>query len=123
MFMRRSLGVVAGATGRGITVSSISNASPHVATLGALHGIPSLAQNKNLRSIVQSHLPRAEETLDNLGRMKLLFDLREGKIKSSIGNDTYTDMTQTLRDVFSQLGDLLLKLNQTSDQLLPAAIG
>ena len=85
--------------------------------------IASLAQNKNLRSIVQSHLPRAEETLDNLGRMKLLFDLREGKIKSSIGNDTYTDMTQTLRDVFSQLGDLLLKLNQTSDQLLPAAIG
>lgn len=47
MFMRRSLGVVAGATGRGITVSGISNASPHVATLGALHGIPSLAQNKN----------------------------------------------------------------------------
>lgn len=32
---------------RGITISSISNASPHVATLGALHGIPSLAQNPN----------------------------------------------------------------------------
>lgn len=30
---------------RGITISSISNASPHVATLGALHGIPSLAQS------------------------------------------------------------------------------
>lgn len=44
MFMRRSLGVLASAA-RGITVSSISNASPHVATLGALHGIPSLAQN------------------------------------------------------------------------------
>jgi len=44
MFMRRSLGVLASAA-RGITVSSISNASPHVATLGALHNIPSLAQN------------------------------------------------------------------------------
>lgn len=32
---------------RGITISSISNATPHVATLGALHGIPSLAQNPN----------------------------------------------------------------------------
>lgn len=85
--------------------------------------IASLAQNKNIRSVVQSHLPRAEETLDNLGRMKLLFDLREGKIKSSLGNETYNDLAQTLRDVFGQLGDLLLKLNQNSDQLSPATIG
>lgn len=32
---------------RGIVISSISNASPHVATLAALHGIPSISQNKN----------------------------------------------------------------------------
>lgn len=44
--LKRSLGAISAAT-RGITISSISNASPHVVTLGALHGIPSLAQNPN----------------------------------------------------------------------------
>jgi hypothetical protein len=43
--MRRSLGsCVAGAAGRGITLSSATNATPIVATLGALHGIPSQTQ-------------------------------------------------------------------------------
>jgi len=84
--------------------------------------IASLAQNRNLRSVVQSHLPRAEETLDNLGRMKLLFDLRESKLKQSIGNDAYNDLSQTIGDVFQQLGDLLLQLNQSSDQMLPQAM-
>jgi len=41
----RNLGTVAGATGRGITLSSSTNATPIVATLGALHGVPSMAQN------------------------------------------------------------------------------
>jgi len=44
--LKRSLGAISAAT-RGITISSITNASPHVVTLGALHGIPSKAQNPN----------------------------------------------------------------------------
>lgn len=43
--IKRSLGKVSSAV-RGITTSGISNASPHVATLAANHGIPSVAQNK-----------------------------------------------------------------------------
>ena len=48
--MRRSLGSVSGAAGRGITLVSATNpgvgppTAPRVATLGALHGVPSAAQ-------------------------------------------------------------------------------
>lgn len=42
--MRRSLGSVSGAAGRGITLASATNATPNVATLGALHGVPSATQ-------------------------------------------------------------------------------
>ena len=82
--------------------------------------IASIAKNKNLRSFVQAQLPTAEKTIDNLGRMLLLFYLRENKIKPSIGNETYSDIVQNLRDVFEGLGDLWLKINQSASQLLPA---
>jgi uncharacterized protein YeeX (DUF496 family) len=82
--------------------------------------IASIAKNKNLRSFVQAQLPTAEKTIDNLGRMLLLFYLRENKIKPSIGNETYSDIVQNLRDVFEGLGDIWLKINQSANQLLPA---
>ena len=43
--LKRSLGVATSAA-RGIVLSSATNATPIVATLAALHGIPSLAQNR-----------------------------------------------------------------------------
>lgn len=49
--LRRSLGS-ATAAARGIVLSSATNATPHVATLAALHGIPSVAQvGDNFKSL------------------------------------------------------------------------
>lgn len=83
--------------------------------------IASLAQNRTLRPLVQSYVPNAEETLDNVARLKLNFDLKEGLLKKELGNTEYTEMRQTLDDTFEALGALLLKLHRTTDPVGPSS--
>lgn len=83
--------------------------------------IASLAQQKGLRDKVQAYTPTLDHALDNLGRVLLLFRLQEAEIKEQIGNDQHTETEQKLRDVFLGLGDALLRINQSTDQLNPGS--
>jgi hypothetical protein len=82
--------------------------------------ISSLAQNKMPKDLIQTYMPTLDRALDNLGRILLLYYLKETEIKEQIGNDIYTETEQALRDVFRGLGESLLRINQESDQLLPS---
>jgi hypothetical protein len=81
--------------------------------------IASMAKQRGVRELLQNYLPSIEKAMDNMGRMLLLFYMKEGEIKQQIGSEGYEETEQKLRDVFKGLGDSLLALNQYSDQMMP----
>lgn len=81
--------------------------------------IASLSQQKGVRELTQNYMPTLDRALDNLGRCLLLYYLKEGEVKESVGNDIYEETEQKLRDVFKGLGDAILQVNRSSDQMLP----
>ena len=81
--------------------------------------IASMAKQKGVRELVQNYTPTVEKAMDNLGRMLLLFYMKEGEIKEQIGAEAYEETEQKLRDVFRGLGDALLALGQYADQMAP----
>lgn len=82
--------------------------------------ISSLAQNKVPKELIQTYMPTLDRALDNVGRVLLLYYLKETDIKEQIGNDQYTQTEQSLRDTFRGLGETLNRISQESDQLLPS---
>ena len=81
--------------------------------------IASLAQQTNLRSLTQAYLPTLTRALDNVARILLLFYLHESDIKQQIGGDDYTTTEQRLRDVLEGMGEVIVKIENSSTQLLP----
>jgi hypothetical protein len=67
---------------------------------------------------VQVYTPSLEKAMDNLGRMLLLFYMKENEIKQQIGAENYEETEQKIRDVFKGIGDAVVALNQYSDQLM-----
>lgn len=76
--------------------------------------IGSLATNADLKSIVSSYMPNLEEALDNLGRILLSIWMQESKIRTDFGEEDYVDLEEKLRNVFNNLGNLILRINQTA---------
>ncbi len=81
--------------------------------------VASLAQNPNVVELAQAYTPVLDKALDNLGRLLLLFNMKENMIVERIGHDGYAQTQQKLRDVFRGLGDTLLKVEQMSQQRTP----
>ncbi len=79
--------------------------------------IASLSQQKGMREKIQAYLPTLDHALDNIGRILLLFRLKEDEVREQVGNDQQVETEQKLRDVFQGLGDALLRITQSSDQL------
>lgn len=80
--------------------------------------IASLSGNRRIFDLTKNYLPIIERALDNLGRVLLLFYMKENLITKQVGNEEYAVAEQKIQDVFRGLGDALLKLNQFS-QLPP----
>ena len=79
--------------------------------------IASMAKQRGVRDLLQNYIPSIEKAMDNLGRMLLLFYVKEGDIKEQIGAEAYEETEQKIRDVFRGLGDAILSVNQYSDQM------
>lgn len=79
--------------------------------------IASLAKQKHLNGSIQNYLPALERAMDNLGRLLLLFGMKESEIKQSIGTDAHTETEQHLRDVFKGMGEAILSVKQYMEQL------
>lgn len=80
--------------------------------------IASLSGNRRIFDLTKNYIPVIERALDNLGRILLLFYMKETLITKQVGNEEYAVAEQKIQDVFRGLGDALLKLNQFS-QLPP----
>ena len=81
--------------------------------------IASLAQQTNLRELTQAYLPTLTRAIDNVARILLLFYIHEAEIKQQIGGDDYTTTEQRLRDVLQGMGEVIVKIENSSTQLLP----
>ena len=79
--------------------------------------IASMVKHKGLRELIQNYTPTIEKAMDNLGRLLLLFYMKEGEVKEQIGSETYEENEQKIRDVFKGLGDAVLALKQYADQM------
>jgi hypothetical protein len=85
--------------------------------------IASMSKQRNVRDMVQNYLPTVERAMDNLGRMLMLFYMKEGEIKQQIGAESYEETEQKLRDVFKGLGETILALTRYSDQMTISGSG
>ena len=76
--------------------------------------LASMAQAPSLRDLVAAYIPNLEKALDNLGRVLLTLYMDESRIKSDMGVETFITLEENLRNTFKGLGELLLKINQSS---------
>jgi hypothetical protein len=76
--------------------------------------IGSLAANADLKSIVGNYMPNLEEALDNLGRILMSIWIKEDELRTDFGEMDYIDLEEKLRNVFNNLGNLILRINQTA---------
>lgn len=83
--------------------------------------VASLAKQKQLRGPMLSYTANLDKSLDNLGRLLLLLNLREAELKETIGNDAYLNSEQVIRDTFKGLGEVILNASQLTDQVNPSS--
>jgi len=76
----------------------------------------SLTRHQDVRDLLAIYSPTLEKTLDNVGRMLLTFWIRSGKAREDLGEESYYATEESLRTVFKELGSLLLRLNQRSQE-------
>lgn len=76
--------------------------------------IGALAANPDLRTVVSEYMPTLEQALDNLGRILLTLWMEEDSHRAELGEEDYVDLEEKLRNVFGNLGALILKINQTA---------
>ncbi len=79
--------------------------------------VASLAQSPAVKEMVGQYVPNLEKALDNLGRIELTLWMQEGDLKEEIGDEAYSQLEDRLRTTFSNLGDLVLSLNQNAHAL------
>jgi hypothetical protein len=81
--------------------------------------VASLANVRSIRDILQNYAPTLDNAMDRLGRTLLLIYIKSKTIKERIGDEAYVQFEQNLQDVFHQMGDALMAIEQYGSQLLP----
>lgn len=79
--------------------------------------IATMAQSPNLKEEVAQYIPNLTKTLDNLGRIILTLRIQEPELEDSLGGVTFSDIENRAAQVFKNLGNLILGLNQNSEVL------
>lgn len=81
--------------------------------------IGAMSADADLRSSVADYMPTLEESLDNMGRILYTLWLEEDKLREEMGEGDFSDLESQLLTVFNNLGDLVLKINQTTLPVKP----
>jgi hypothetical protein len=84
--------------------------------------IGSMAADSDLRNSVLDYMPVLEESLDNLGRTLFTMWIEEPKLREEMGEEDFADLETQLLTVFQNLGDLILKVNQTAMPMEPEGV-
>jgi hypothetical protein len=85
--------------------------NPELFDIGA---IASLAGTVSVRDLVSVYIPHLEKALDSLGRIILTFWMQGEHVKTELGTATHQVIEDKLRNIFNNLGELILKLGKNT---------
>jgi len=77
--------------------------------------INSLSNQPDIRELLAVYSPTLEKSLDNIGRMLLTFWVKGSKAKEALGDETYNSTEESLKTVFKEMGNLVMKLNKRAE--------
>jgi hypothetical protein len=76
-----------------------------------------LAEAPLLQNIVSTYVPNLEKAIDNLGRILTALWMKEEETKKSIGDDRFIKLEEKLRNVFQNLGEIVLDLSHNATSM------
>ncbi len=76
--------------------------------------IGSMASNPDLRGIVAMYVPVLEQALDHLSKILLTLWIQEEQYRTELGEKDFAELEERMRTVLSNLGSLVLRINQTA---------
>lgn len=76
--------------------------------------IGSMATNPDLRGVISMYLPALEDALDHMARILLSLWIQEDEYRTELGEKDFSELEERLRTVFNNLGQLVLRINQTA---------
>lgn len=74
--------------------------------------IATIAAAPIFQDISSIYVPQLEKALDNLGRVMLTLWIKERETKQNIGDNATIQLSEKLRTMFKNMGDLVLQLNR-----------
>jgi hypothetical protein len=84
----------------------------HSADMFDAAAVAALAQSPALHGVVAQVLPNLEKSIDNLARVRLTLWTQEAALKPQVGEQTYTELDDSMTQVFKGIGDLVLRLTR-----------
>ena len=78
-----------------------------------------LAEAPLLQEIVATYVPNLEKAIDNLGRILTALWMKEDETKKAIGDDMFIKLEEKLRNVFKNLGEIVLDLSHNATSIEP----
>lgn len=82
------------------------------------HGaVGTLADTFDANALLNKYLPKLQEAVDSLGRIKFLFYWKPDDFQKSYGSDDMSNLEAEIDSNFESIGDLTLKLLKKSDKL------
>lgn len=83
--------------------------------------IAMLATAPVLQDIISAYVPNLEKAIDNLGRILLTLWMKEEETKEAIGDENYIDLEDRLRNVFKNMGEVVLSLSHNAMSVVTEA--
>lgn len=80
-----------------------------------------LAEAPLLQEIVATYVPNLEKAIDNLGRILTTLWMKEDETKRAIGDEMFIKLEEKLRNVFKNLGEIVLDLSHNATSMEPGA--
>lgn len=84
--------------------------------------VASLASNNDYDGTVGAFLPTLRSALDAIGRLLVEFRMKAAEMKTSIGEETYSDLRDRLESLFQSLGATLVQLGNLNSSEEPSPV-
>lgn len=83
--------------------------------------LSSIYNNDDIKVYLLDYIPHFTETISNLGKVILLFNLNKDKLVNSYGSGEYASIMSTLRKIFKSLAEIVIDLEKYTN--ISSAIG
>lgn len=79
-----------------------------------------LASAPVFQDITSAYIPQLEKSLDSIGRILLTLWIKERETKQGIGDESFVQLEDRMRNLFKNMGELVLQLNRYGTAQNPA---